>query len=103
MTQYTNKLYPILHPAFTNFEFIKSILVSEYGETYAKSLYFSEDPEDAVEAELYHIQTVYSNIYFENPETGEVLAEIPITDHLTEEQEELLRNFPDSNMVAGAY
>lgn len=119
MTQYTKNLYPILkstfthqkflkhiedptsYPTFDNFEFIKSLLIQEYGETYAKSLYFSEDPEEAVEEALYHIQQTYTTICFANTETWEVFAEIPITPApLTEEQEKFLDNFSSNTTAA---
>ena len=101
MTSYTHKLNPIF--SHFNPDLTQTLLVSVFGENYAKSLYFSEDAEEAVEGALYFIQNNFSDILLLDALTGEILHTIPISGTPTEQQEELLCNFSAGDMGAGAH
>jgi len=100
MAFYIHKLNPIF--SHFNPDLTQSLLISVFGENHAKSLYFSEDPEEEVGAALYFIQNNFSDILLLDALTGEILHIIPINGNLTEKQEELLRGFSTDTMVGGA-
>lgn len=101
MAYYIHKLNPI----FSHFtpDLTQSLLISVFGENYAKSLYCSEDPEEEIGTALYYIQNKFSDILLLDALTGEILHIIPIDGNHTEKQEELLCNFTDSNTVADVH
>lgn len=100
-TNYTHKNNHFLFNL--NPDLTQSLLVSAFGETYAKSLYFSEDPEEEIKEALNFIIKTSSEILILDTHTGEILHQIPISGNLTEKQEELLRGFSCENMVGGVH
>lgn len=99
MTFYKHKLNPIF--SHFNPNLIQSLLISTFGENYAKSLYFSWDPEEEICAALYFIQNNFSEILLLDALTGEILHTIPINENPTKKQEELLSSFSEEIMVGG--
>lgn len=61
----------------------------------AKSLYFSEDPEEEIESALYHLQTTCSGIYVVDSESGEVLFTYHFNEEPSEEVVAAFKHFAD--------